>query len=367
MRIGMFLGSVGSDSGGPERYETELVKHLAAIDKSNEYEILTLFAAGKERLVDQDNISVSSLWPNIRPVSMLSTLPLHMSRSKADVWHATYVPPPFSPTPYMYTLVCSSMIEHPELFPPAIRMRLVALTERAIAKSALIVCISDHIRQVVRERFGVSEDRMAITYLGASEAFQPLDKASARQFVKETYGIERPYFLFSGRWERRKNIVRIIEAFAKFRAEYDSDMQLVFSGERTWAAEEADRLIEQEGLENDVVDLGKSPVSELPQLYSGAVALAYPSLWEGFGLPIVESMASGTPVITSKTSSMQEIGGDAAILVNPESVDEIAEAMGSVATDTALQEDLRARGLERAGIFTWRNTAQQTLALYERG
>lgn len=366
MRIGMFLGSVGSDSGGPERYETELVKHLAAIDNSNEYELLTLFRKGPERLVQQENFSARALSPGIRPVAMLSSLPLLMRRSKADIWHATYVPPPFSPVPYLFTLVCSSMIEHPELFPPAIRLRLIALTRRAIAKSELIVCISDHIRQVVRERFGVSEDRMAVTHLGASEAFQPLDKDAARRFVEDTYGIQRPYFLFSGRWEPRKNIVRIIRAFAQFRAESGMDMQMVFTGERTWAAEEADAVIRQNGLQNDVVDLGKSPMNELPQLYSGAVALAYPSLWEGFGLPIVEAMAAGTPVITSANSSMQEIGGDAALLVDPESVDAIAEAMYTVAASADIQATLREKGLARAAKFTWRNTAEQTLALYER-
>ena len=218
MKIGMFLGSVGSNSGGPERYELELVKNLAAIDQTNEYELLTLFQTGSERLADQENFSVRALAPAIRPVSMLTSLPLQMLRSQSDVWHATYLPPPLSPKSYIYTLVCSSMIEHPELFPPAIRLRLTALTNRAIAKAELIVCISDHIRQVVRERYKVSEDRLAVTHLGASEVFRSLDKQVARRFVRDTYGIDRPYFLFSGRWEPRKNIVRIIKAFARFRA-----------------------------------------------------------------------------------------------------------------------------------------------------
>ena len=366
MKIGMFLGSVGSNSGGPERYELELVKNLAAIDQTNEYELLTLFQTGSERLADQENFSVRALAPAIRPVSMLTSLPLQMLRSQSDVWHATYLPPPLSPKSYIYTLVCSSMIEHPELFPPAIRLRLTALTNRAIAKAELIVCISDHIRQVVRERYKVSEDRLAVTHLGASEVFRSLDKQVARRFVRDTYGIDRPYFLFSGRWEPRKNIVRIIKAFARFRAESKLDMQLVFSGERTWAAQEADDVIRQYGLESDVVELGKSPMSELPQLYSGAVALAYPSLWEGFGLPIVEAMAAGTPVITSNNSSMREIGGDAAILVDPESVEEIAMAMHSIASDVSLQQSLRDKGLARATQYTWRSTAEQTLALYKR-
>jgi len=366
MKIGMFLGSVGSDSGGPERHEIELVKNLAAIDKRNEYNILCLFNQGPERLVQQENFSVSSLTPDMRIVSMLTSLPYRMMKSPADVWHATYVPPPFSPSDYLFTLVCSSMIERPELYPPAVRMRLSVLTNRAIKKSKLIICISDHIRQVVKERYPVSDDRLEVVHLGVSETFQDLEKAKCHELVKEKYGIKKNYFLFSGRWEPRKNIVRIIKAFAQFKQETCSDIQLVFSGERTWSADEAFEAIREHKLENDIVDLGKSPVEELPFLYSGAVALVYPSLWEGFGLPIVEGMAAGIPVITSNNSSMAEIGAGAALLVEPYSIESIAQAMSDVALDQQLYESLRQKGLERAKLFSWKRTAEKTLAIYER-
>lgn len=364
MKIGLFLGSVGSNSGGPERYETELVRHLAELDQANEYEVLTLFGNAPERLVQPENFKFTPLTPSIRPVSMLTSLPRLMRKAGADVWHATYVPPPFSPQDYIYSLVCSSMIEQPELYPTAVRIRLQTLTNRAIAKADTILCVSDHIRQVVRERYGVSEDRMPVIYLGASDIFRPVDKAEAFKFVSEKYGLTRPYFLFTGRYEPRKNVVRVIEAFARFRAESGLDMQLVMNGERTWAAEQVDEAIRRHDLQDHVLEVGKSPFEELPYFYSGAVALAYPSLWEGFGLPIVEAMACGTPVITSNNSSMKEIGADAALLVEPESVDDIAAAMCAVAGDTELQARLSADGLARSAPFTWRNTAQQTLALY---
>jgi glycosyltransferase involved in cell wall biosynthesis len=287
-----------------------------------------------------------------------------MARSRADVWHATYVPPTIRTRDYVYTLVCSSMIERPELYPPAVRVRLVALTRLAIRQARTIICISEHIRQVVQERFRVPDDRLAVTYLGVSDDFQPLDPEASRAFVRERYGVDRPYFLFSGRWEPRKNIMRIIEAFHRFKRETGSPAQLVFTGERTWAADEADRLIAGYGLSDDVVILGKSPVEELPQLYSGAEALVYPSLWEGFGLPIVEGMAAGLPVITSNNSSMAEVGGDAVELVDPLRVEDIAEAMAAIAGDPAHRETLRERGLARARIFDWRRTAEQTLAVY---
>ncbi len=366
MRIGIFLGSVGSNSGGPERHEIELVKNLASIDKVNRYHLLCLFGNGPERLVQQENFSTQILSPNIRSVSMLMSLPYHMKKYYADIWHATYVPPPFSPKEYIYTLVCSSMIELPELYPLAVRLRLVSLTKRAIKKAKLIICISDHIRQVVKDRFDVSDDRLEVVHLGVSEAFKPIEKSECRSFVKERYGIDKPYFLFSGRWEPRKNIVRIIQAYAKFKKETSSDIQLVFTGERTWSAKEADITIRDNNLENDIVDLGKSPVADLPFLYSGAVSLVYPSLWEGFGLPIVEGIAAGVPVITSNNSSMAEIGADAVLLVDPLSVESIAEAMYEIATDSELQKQLRLKGLERAKLFSWKRTAEKTMSIYER-
>ena len=366
MKIGIFLGSAGSNSGGPERYEVELVRHLAAIDSNNEYRLLCLFEDAPARLVRQDNFECRVLRPRARAISMLTSLPREMKRFPADIWHATYIPPPFSPRDYFFTLVCSSMIEHPELYPPAVRLRLVALTNRALKKARHILCISGHIKQVVQERYGIGDDRLSTVYLGVSEAFQPYDNQACREFVRERYGIERPYFLFSGRWEPRKNIVRIIEAFARFKRETPSDLLLVFTGVRTWSAEEAERAIQENRLQNDIVDLGKSPVEELPQLYAGATALVYPSLWEGFGLPIVEGMASGIPVITSNNSSMAEIGADAALLVDPFSVESIAEAMHRVATDATLHASLVQRGLQRAKQFNWTQTARQTLQAWQR-
>lgn len=367
MRIALFLGSAGSNSGGPERHDIELVRSLTALDHDSDYLVVCLFPEGPARVgVQQENVSYEVLAPPIRTVSMLTSLPWAMWRRPVDLWHATYVPPPIAPKEYIFTLVCSSMFEMPELYPPAIRVRLVALMRRAVAKARYIICISDHIRQVLIERFGVSNDRLGVIHLGVSEAFRPFAKADCSEFVREHYAIEHPYFLFSGRWEPRKNIVRILEAFAAFKRETGSEVKMVFSGERTWAAHEADAVIHRNGLAAEVIDLGKSPVDELPILYSGAEALVYPSLWEGFGLPIVEGMAAGIPVITSNNSSMAEVSADAALLVDPLSVEDIAEAMIRITADATLATTMREKGLRRAMDFTWRHTAQQTLETYQR-
>lgn len=367
MRIGLFLASAGSSSGGPERYEVELVRGLAARDTRNEYRLFCLFRGGPERIgVDAPNVRYEVLSPQVRVVSMLSSLPWKLWRRDLDVVHATFVPPPLTPRDYMFTLVCSSMFEHPEFYPPAIRARLLFLFGRAVRKAALILCISEHIRDYVRERFAIAEERLAVVYLGVNPAFRPIDDGECRRFLSDRYGIDQPYFLFSGRWEPRKNIARILEAFALYKRDSRSPLKMVFTGEHTWAAEEAEAVIAREGLGAEIIDLGKSPVDELPYLYAGAQALVYPSLWEGFGLPIVEAMAAGTPVITSNNSSMAEIGGDAALLVEPRSVEQIAEAMQRSVSDRRLRARLREKGLQRARRFSWERTAAETLAAYEQ-
>ncbi len=367
-RIGIFSGSAGSSSGGPERYETELIRAMAPLDQSNEYLVYCLFRDGPERIgVRQDNFRYLSLSPQIRPLSMATSLPLALWRTRPDVVHATFLPPLVSPRRYAFTLVCSSMFEHPELFPPAIRLRLQFLMGLAMRKAGVIICISEHIQHVIRARFGISEDRSTVIPLAASEAFRPIPKAESSEFVRTRYGIDGPYLLFSGRWERRKNVARILEAFHRFKQETHAPHRLVLTGERTWASQEAEAVIQKNRMQDEIIDLGKSPVAELPWLYAGAEALVFCSLWEGFGLPIVEAMRAGTPVITSNNSSMAEIAGDAALLVDPLSIDDIAEAITRITvTERTLLDTLRERGLQRSLNYSWERTARETLAVYER-
>jgi glycosyltransferase involved in cell wall biosynthesis len=367
-RIGIFLGSAGSNSGGPERYETELVRSLAQIDKVNDYNIFCLFRGGPQKVgVKADNVRYTTLWPAVRPVSMLTTLPAQVWRAGLNLLHATFVPPPLATAPYAFTLVCSSMFEHPEFYPPAIRLRLKVLMGLAVRKARLVVCISRHIQDVIRERFGVGDDRSCVIPLAAGEAFRPIARQESAAFVRQHYGIDTPYLLFSGRWERRKNVARILEAFHEFKQASKAPHRLVLTGERTWAAREAEDVIQRLRMHDEIIDLGKSPVQELPWLYAGADALVYCSLWEGFGMPIVEAMRAGTPVITSNNSSMAEIGADAALLVDPYSVHDMAEAMYRVTLgEPGLGEDLRGRGLVQASRYSWERTARETLASYER-
>jgi glycosyltransferase involved in cell wall biosynthesis len=364
MKIALFLANAGRHSGGPEVYETELVRALAAIDKVNEYHVHCLDGRGPALVgVVQDNVTFHRLRPAIRPLSMLTSLPLQLWRGRADVLHATFMPPPFSPVDYLYTLVCFSMYRHPEFYPPSIRLRVRALVERGIRAAKFLLCVSDNVRGLFQERFGIPSDRMAVTYMAASSRFRPLPEPEVRSYL-EQYGIRDPYLLFSGRWEKRKNILGILEAFAAFKREARSPHKLVLTGKRGWDSGEVLEAVARLSLGSDFIDLGPTPVDELPYLYCGAEALVYASLWEGFGMPIVEAMSCGTPVITSNISSMPEVAGGAALLVDPYRSDEIAGAMQRLCSNSAVRQSYRERGLERSREFSWERTARKSLESY---
>ncbi len=366
MKIGLLLAFAGRGCGAPEVVEREIVRAMSAIAPQHEYHLFCLDRRAPEVLdLPEGQVIYHLLRPSARVASMLTTLPLAISRSRPEVFHAPMVPPAFCPKNAIMQLPCSSLIRHPEFFPPLIRLRLRFLFHRAIPKAAKIICPSEHVRDVVLERFKLPADRVPVIYPGVSRSFHPSNGNGNGTQILERHGIQFPYFLFSGRWEHRKNILRTLEAFALFKQTSRTEHKLVLTGERTWAANEAIEVIRRLDLKDAILDLGKSSFDELPHLYRAADAVVYASLWEGFGMPIAEAMACGTPVITSNVSAMPETAGGAALLVNPYSVEEIANAMRRIATEPDLRKHLREKGLKRARRFDWEQTAKETLDVYE--
>ncbi|HLI84352.1 MAG TPA: glycosyltransferase family 1 protein [Bryobacteraceae bacterium] len=366
MKIGLLIAFAGRACGGPEVYERNIARELSAIAPEHEYHLFCLDKRARETIGEgRGNLVYHVLQPAIRAISLTASLPLAIRRVRPDVLHFPVLPAPYSPMPFLMCMPCTSSIYHPEFYPPLIRWRLLFLFHRAVRRAQRVICVSAHVREAVRERFGVPAERLPVIYPGVNPLFQPLDRAETRRFLEERYGIRYPYFLFSGRWERRKNIVRIIEAFAQFKREYRAEFRLVLSGGRTWAAKEAEEAMARLGVAESVVDLGKTPLDELPYLYNGATALIYASLWEGHGMPISEAQACGVPVITSNVAAMPETAGGAALLIDPYSTESIAAAMHRMATDGALRAELRVHGLNRAPLFSLQRSARSLLELYE--
>jgi len=367
MKIGIFAVMAGREAGGPETYEHGLVRSLAEIDKQNEYHLFCLKEhAAKSFGIDQENFTCHVLRPNFRWISIPVSLPLAVGHSGVDMLHATFVPPPYCPTRYLFTVHGFDMFAHPEFYPTVVRWRLNRLIRAGLSNARVVLCVSQAVKDLVAEKFKLAEERLVVVHNAVGDHFRPISRDITRQTLLASYRITQPYVLYVGKLQACKNIVRILEAFHRFRHEVDSNLKLVLVGRRTWTSSDITATIERLQLQPHIHEVGYARNEDLPVLYSGASMFVFPSLSEGFGMPVLEALACGIPVITSNVDGLPEVTGDAAVHVNPYSVDDIGSAMQSVYSDAALRQSLRIKGLERVKAFTWRGAAEQTLAAYRQ-
>jgi glycosyltransferase involved in cell wall biosynthesis len=231
-----------------------------------------------------------------------------------------------------------------------------------------IIAVSRCTARDIERFFGIPESRQHVIHNGIDhERFRPGDAGMDREEVARRHGLDRPYFLYVSRLEHpAKNHVRLIEAFAAFKRETGSDWLLALGGGDWHGAEAIRAAAAAADCAGDIRFLGFVPDAGLPALYRGAEAMVYPSLFEGFGLPPVEAMACGTPVISSSRGALEEVIGDAALVVDPESVEGMARALGELAGSGELAGRMRERGLANAARFDWGRTAEQVEAVYRK-
>ncbi len=364
MNAGIFVTMAGRNAAGPETYEISLVRALANLEPQQEFNIFCLSEAAKASFrLNQENVKLHVLRPASRWLSMPFSLPVALANTGCTFLHATLTAPPCLTRPLVFTVHDLTMLRNPEFYDRLIRIRLAQTIRPAIKKAQMLICISDAVRQELQEDFGIADDRITVVHHGVDPAFAPI--SNARSVVCEILGIDRPYLLFVGQMKLRKNIIRILEAFARVR-ERGHDVALVLAGRRGHTTEGMDDVIARHHLADHMIELGHVEDKILPSLYSAAEAFVFPSLHEGFGLPVLEAMACGTPVLTSNTSALPEIAGDAALLVDPTSVDAIADGVARILTDNCLRNSLIGAGKTRASKFTWQAAAAQTMRAYER-
>ena len=263
--------------------------------------------------------------------------------SETDLFFSPgYNTPLACPAPFIFTIHDLSHVYCPENSGPLIRLYYSTILKRNCHRAASILTVSEFTRTQIVEWAGVPAEKVVNVSCGVDSAYHP---------GEDVYGFHSPYLLCVSNRKRHKNEFRILEAFAK--ARIFEQMHLVFTGEATpeisgWTA--------HHGVSTRVHFIGTVPEIRLPSLYRGALALIFPSLYEGFGLPVLEAMACGTPVVTSNVTAMPEVAADTALLVNPASVDEIAQAMKQIVDDAGLRTLLREKGLARAAEFSWDKT-----------
>jgi len=284
-------------------------------------------------------------------------------RQRVDCLHVQYAAPLGYAGPLVVTVHDLGFLHVPESFPVALRVALRVLVPRSIARAARVITCSEFCRRDIEARYGVPPGKVAVVPLGAAAPFHPRAGAETAG-VLARYGL-RPGFLFAlGRLNRRKNLERLLSAYARLRADGVSEVPLVIGGKPDYGVESVRRRARLGPDASGVRFLGLIPDADLPHLYSGAACFVYPSLFEGFGLPLIEAMACGTPVVSSDRTALPELVDTAGLLVDPESAEALAAAMARVLGDPDLARELGRRGLERSRQYSWAETARRTLAIY---
>lgn len=369
MRIGIDYTAAVRQGAGIGRFCRGLLGALTTLDHTNEYIVWSGGRAAVEPawpsnfrrvVLPLSDRQLAILWQRLR-----LPLPVELFTGRLDLYHSPdFVLPPVRRARTLLTVHDLSFMRHPECSSPALLEYLLDAVPRSVARADLVLADSENTRRDVIELLGVPAERTRVVYAGLEEGLGRVDDAAVRQAALARYGITPPYILAVGTLQPRKNLARLIRALVLARERYGLPHQLVIAGGKGWLYD--DILDAAHAAGAAVLLAGYVADADLPALYSAAELFAYPSLYEGFGLPILEAMACGTPVLTSTTSSMPEVAGDAALLVEPADVEAIATGLWRLISDRALRETLVQRGYARLERFTWPAAARELLAAYEQ-
>jgi glycosyltransferase involved in cell wall biosynthesis len=299
----------------------------------------------------------------VRSVWMQLLLPGLLRKKRPDLVHFTnYLAPLRSPVPYVVSVHDMTLSLFPEYHTLKKRLLTASLIPAVTRRARLVLAPSESTRRDIHRLLAIPPERVKVVPYAPSPAFRP--SAESPDVLAQRYGVRQPYFLYVGTLEPRKNLAGALRAFARV-ADRLPDHQFVLAGQRGWSCDDVFEEAARPALAGRVLFLDYVAEGDLPLLYTHAAAAVYPSLYEGFGFPVLEAMACGTPVLTSRSSSLEEIGQGAALLVDPRDEGALADALASLGEDGALRGDLSVRGLERAAEFTWERTVRGTLAAYE--
>lgn len=365
MRIGIDARSLHYEGVG--RYIKELIRNLSALDRSNEYIVYFLSEQSlMENAVKQSNFHNTVLQIGIYDLHKQPCLYYRLYRDNLDIFHATdhWIVPFIATCPVVVTVNDVLVMTARKNLSCKVLAYGTIVTRIALSAAKRIIAVSDFARKEVVEMIPRTEKKISVIYHGVGEEFTPHGDSEISA-IREKYQIDKRYILYVGSLKSHKNVPRIIEAFSRLPVSVRQKTDLVIAARLESRFSNVIKLPSLFGIENNVRFAGYVPTRDLPALYSGADAFILPSLTECFGLPIIEAMACGVPVMASKAGAIPEIGGDAGIYFDPESTDDIYHTMLRMLTDEGLRKRLSGMGLERSKNFSWKIAAQKILQVYE--
>ncbi|HEY7699174.1 MAG TPA: glycosyltransferase family 1 protein, partial [Vicinamibacteria bacterium] len=367
MLLGFDATTIRGNKTGVGYYSARLLERLTATggDDNPIDEILVLsnreldFAEiPRCRFVDDGRFPLRAVW-------MQAVLPFVLERVRPDLCHFTnFLGPYFTKTPYVVTFHDMTLELLPDCHTWKKRLLTRALSPEIARRARLIITPSSSAKRDLSRIFGIPEGKIRAIPHAPDGQFRPCRSRESLARLTARYGIRAPYLLYVGTLEPRKNLARAATAFSRISSRYP-DLRFYLAGDLGWRSKELLRSLQTLPNRERVARLGYVAEEDLPALYSNAEVFVYPSLYEGFGFPVIEAMACGAPVLTSSTSSLAEIAEGAALLVDPHDTGAIAEAMDRALSDGGERESLRLAGLARARAFSWERTTRETLQVYE--
>lgn len=360
MRIGIDISQLAFPGTGVSVYTQNLIESLKKLDTENEFIFFFSSLRQKSPVPESKNFKFPPLFLEVL-WNRLHVLPVERFIGKIDLFHTSDWLEPPAQCPKVTTIHDLTVLKYPESFSKKGGHDIVENMKRKLEivkkESKLIIAVSESTKRDIVQLLGIPESRIRVIYEAANDIFNNKLTKDNLENVKEKYGIEGKYILAVGTREPRKNLQRVLEAHDLLISKHP-DIQLVIVGKYGWGEDQSSIINNQSSIKL----LGYVPREDLPALYSGAEAFVYPSLYEGFGLPVLEAMASGCPVVTSNVSSLPEIAGDGAILVSPQKSDQIRDGIEEAIKN---RETLIAKGKKRARDFSWEKTAKETLNVYK--
>jgi glycosyltransferase involved in cell wall biosynthesis len=374
MRIALDYTAGIRQGAGIGQYVRSLVDAMLAQDTSNQYTLITSGRPTQERSFPVANnvhgrgVGIPDRYLNILWYRWRIPLYANYFTGPADIYHGLDfgLPPLKGKVRQVVTVYDLAFLEHPETAVPSLATYLNKVVPEAVAAADVVAAISHATKQALITHYKAPPEKITVIPCGVGPQFQRITDQTRLEEIRRKFELQHPFIFSVGTLEPRKNHLGLIKAFYEAQKSKNGPAMLAIAGGKGWLYEETQHLIAELKLENKVHFLGRVSESELITLYSLADIFAFPSFFEGFGIPPLEAMACGTPVITSNTSSLPEVAGEAALLVDPHDTHAIAQAITQLTENELLREDLRQKGYAQAQRYTWSQAASKMLSVYQQ-